>query len=90
MEFFQPLIEQREPQTDFPAYLDIDIQKFRKYKNRWLKGWRTSGHIDSNGLFVAPISFIDATQKIDQDELDMYFLLDNLLAIKQRQMSKST
>lgn len=76
----------QEPRTDFPAELAIDIQLFRKYKKGWLL-WRSSGHVDGNGSFVPPVSFIEARQ-MPEDELNLYFLLDDLLAIRSRQVNK--
>jgi len=76
----------QEPRTDFPVELDLDIKTFRKYKKGWLL-WRSSGHVDSSGSFVSPVSFIEARQ-MPKDELDLYFLLDDLLAIRQRQTNK--
>ena len=40
--------------------------------------WRNLGHADSNGTWVAPISFLDA-QKIPARMLNAFFTLDNLV-----------
>lgn len=76
----------QEPRTDFPVELNIDIRLFRKYKKGWLL-WRSSGHVNSSGSFVPPVSFMEA-RAMPKDELDLYFLLDDLLSIKQRQVNK--
>lgn len=77
----------QEEQTDFPAYLDLDMQAFRKYKRSWLL-WRTCGSFDTHGSFIPPVSFTEA-MAMPKDELDTYFELDRLIAIRQKQIQQA-
>lgn len=70
---------------DFPAYLDLDVTQFRRTKKDWLL-WRMCGHTDANGNFDPDIpAFIMARRDIPKDELEMYFELDRLIAIRLKQ-----
>jgi len=62
------------------------MRAFRKYKDSWLGIWRALGSFDANGSFIPPLSFLEAKQ-MSKKELDIYFELDNLLEIKQRELS---
>jgi len=74
----------QEPKTDIPIGLDIDMQVFRRCKPLWLL-WRSTGSFDGNGNFFPSISFLEA-RSLPKEEIDLFYELDSLLAIRQKQM----
>jgi hypothetical protein len=57
-----------------------------RYKDDWLL-WRNLGHVDSNGAWVAPVSFVEA-QQLPDNMLSVFFALDNMVAKMAKQEAK--
>lgn len=85
MRFLEPLLTQ-ETGEDFPSEVDIPLDVFHKLKRKW-KLWHATGQYNSNGSFVPAIDFFQA-RSMPKDEIDFYLIMDNLLAIRQRQEAK--
>lgn len=49
--------------------------------------WRNLGHVDSNGAWVAPVSFVEA-QQLPGNMLNVFLALDNLTAKMAKQEAK--
>jgi len=57
-----------------------------KYRDAWLT-YRNLGHVDANGAWVAPISFVES-QQLPKAMLNVFFELDNLISKMQAKQAK--
>ncbi len=64
----------------------MPIEDFYKYRGDWLL-WRDLGHLDEYGSWVAPASFMEATQ-MPKAMLDTFFLLDDWIYKLMKQENK--
>ena len=64
----------------------MNMRTFHKYKDSWVGIWRVLGSTDANGSFVPPVSFKEA-KEMSRKEFEIYTELDNLLSIRQRELS---
>lgn len=71
---------------DLPYDLGILYEDYRDYKDEWIL-WRTLGRYDSNGVWVAPVSFLEA-ELLPKRKLDLFFSLDNIFEIMRKQNAK--
>jgi len=76
------------PRTAIPVAIDMDINKFHKYKAGWLF-YRSCGSFDASGNFVRPIDYLQARQ-LPKEEIDIYFQLDDFLVILQKESKNQT
>ncbi len=58
--------------------VDFSHADFLKYRELWKNLWRLLGHYDSNGNWVAPVSFAEARQ-LPQAMLNVFQELDHFL-----------
>jgi len=87
LKFLTPLVNQA-PRTAIPVSIDMDMNKFHKYKAGWLL-YRSCGSFDASGNFVRSIDYLQARQ-IPKEELDIYFELDDFMVILQRESKTKT
>jgi len=60
---------------------------FMQYRDLW-KLWRSLGHYDGNESWVAPISFLEATQVPNKRMLDTFFEMDDFFERMKRHRRK--
>jgi hypothetical protein len=56
------------------------------YKDDWLL-WRTLGYTDADGMWIAPVSFLEA-QSLPKAMLNVFLQLDDILFRMQQQILK--
>jgi len=60
-----------------PQFLEFEYDDFLRHRDDWLL-WRNLGHVDTNGAWIAPVSFTEA-QQLPAKMLNVFFSLDNLV-----------
>ncbi|GIK43988.1 MAG: hypothetical protein BroJett011_78210 [Chloroflexota bacterium] len=66
-----------------PQFLEFEFADYVRYKDNWIV-WRSLGHVDANGTWVAPVSFTEAL-RLPAKMLEVFFYLDDLVDKMARQ-----